>query len=217
MKESWRGLLAALLVVLISLMGGLGESHAAPRWLVVIDAGHGGSDPGAIGPGGAREKQINLEIARMIEILALGDPEIEIVLTRRYDATLPLRDRTDLANQLGAALYVSIHSNAHPNPRVQGIETLIHNDPESALYAQNLKLAQLIQQELRARLLARGIPDRGVKRQPLYIRWAKMPAVIVESGFITHPQGEVQLQSLGYQALIAEAVLAGIKAYLKGR
>jgi len=60
-----------------------------------------------------------------------------------------------------------------------------------------------------------GVRDRGVKRQPLYLRWAKMPAVLVEVGFITHPLGEVQLRSLWYQAEVARAVLKGIQAYLR--
>jgi N-acetylmuramoyl-L-alanine amidase len=191
------------------------EVLAEPPWLVVIDAGHGGVDPGAVGPNGVREKQINLEIARMIEILAWGDPEIEVVLTRRHDQTLQLRERTDLANRVKAALYVSIHANAHHDPRVQGIETLVADSTEHPMYANSLRLAQAIQQQIMSRLGRVGIANRGVKKQPLYIRWAQMPAVIVESGFISHPTGEKQLQSPSYQMQIAEAVLAGIKAYLK--
>jgi N-acetylmuramoyl-L-alanine amidase len=122
-----------------------------------------------------------------------------------------------MANRLKATLYVSIHSNAHNDPRVQGIETLVADSPDHPMYARSLQLAQMIQQQIMARLRPLGIPDRGVKKQPLYIRWAQMPSVIVESGFVTHPKGEELLQSLWYQAKIAEAVLAGIKAYLKNR
>ncbi|OGF55246.1 MAG: hypothetical protein A2Z21_00385 [Candidatus Fraserbacteria bacterium RBG_16_55_9] len=191
------------------------EGRSDPQWLVVIDAGHGGVDPGAHGPNGVREKQINLEIARILEILALGDPDIKVVLTRRSDQTLPLKTRTDLANRLKAALYVSIHSNAHNDSRVEGIETLVADSPEHPMYSRSLQLAQMIQQQIMARLSPIGIPSRGVKRQPLYIRWAQMPSVIVESGFVTNPKGEERLQSPWYQVQIAQAVLAGIKAYLK--
>lgn len=193
------------------------EGHSASRWLVVIDAGHGGIDPGAIGPSGLKEKQVTLEIARTLEILALGDPQIEVVLTRRRDQTLLLQDRTGLANRLKAAVYVSIHANAHNDPKVQGIETLVHDGPEGPYYSQSLKLAKMIQQQLMSQLAHLGIPNRGVKRQPLYIRWARMPAVIVEIGFITHPQSETQLQSIWYQVQVAGAILAGIKAYLSSQ
>jgi len=209
--------LLSLLAVLTLLWATPLEGQSVPRWLVVIDAGHGGIDPGANGPHGVREKRINLEIALILEILALGDPDIEIVLTRRRDQTLALRDRTGMANRLKAALYVSIHSNAHNDSRVQGIETLVADQTAHPMYAKSLQLARMIQQQLMSRLGPLGLPNRGVKKQPLYIRWAQMPAVIVESGFLTHPKGEEQLQSLGYQAKIAEAVLAGIKAYLKKR
>ncbi len=191
------------------------EGRSDPQWVVVIDAGHGGVDPGAQGPSGVREKEINLDIARMIEILALGDPEVKIILTRRSDQTLPLKERTNLANNLRAALYVSIHSNAHNDPRVQGIETLVADKLDHPMYAKSLQLAQAIQQQIMVRLAPLGISNRGVKKQPLYIRWAQMPAVIVESGFVTNSKSETQLQSLWYQAQIAEAVLAGIKTYLK--
>jgi N-acetylmuramoyl-L-alanine amidase len=188
------------------------EGKAAARWVVVIDAGHGGRDPGAIGRSGIPEKQITLEIARLIEIFSWADPQIEVVLTRRHDLTLSLRERIELANKLGAAVYVSIHANAHMNPGVEGLETLIH----SSNHTQDLKLAHGIQRQLISRLSLVGVRDRGVKQQPLYLRWAKMPAVIVETGFITHPLGEVRLRSLWYQAQIAQAILEGIKAFLRG-
>lgn len=191
------------------------EAQADVQWVVVIDAGHGGNDPGAIGPNGVKEKQINLEIARIIEILAMGDPDIRIVLTRRSDQTVALKARTDLANRLQASLYVSIHSNAHNDPRVQGIETLVADKSDHPMYSSSLQLARAIQQQIMSRLSPMGMPNRGVKRQPLYIRWAEMPSVIVESGFVTNPDGERQLLSPWYQVQIAEAVLAGIKAYLK--
>ena len=217
MKYLRGGLLVFLsLLASLTLIASVGlEVRSAPRWVVVIDAGHGGIDPGAHGSKGAREKQINLDIAHIIEILALGDPDVRVVLTRRSDQTLPLKERTDLANRLKATLYVSIHANAHNDSRVEGIETLVADSPEHPMFSKSLQLAQAIQQQIMARVAPMGIPSRGVKRQPLYIRWAKMPSVIVESGFVTNPQGEERLQSLVYQAQIAEAVLAGIKVYLK--
>lgn len=205
-------ILTICLISALALSPKEGESEA--HWLVVIDAGHGGKDPGAISISGTPEKQITLEIARLVEILAWGDPQLEVVLTRRHDQTLSLRERIALANRLDAAVYVSIHANAHANPSVQGVETLVHDGLAGSAYRHSLKLAQAIQSGLIAQLSPLGVRDRGVKRQPLYLRWAKMPAVLVEVGFITHPLGERQLRSLWYQAQVARAVLMGIKAYL---
>jgi len=207
---------AIILIICLILALALGpkEGGSKAHWLVVIDAGHGGADPGAIGRNGLEEKQVTLDIARLIEILAWGDPQIEVVLTRRHDETLSLRGRIAMANRLSAAVYVSIHANAHTNPAVQGIETLVPEAPK-ADHAEDFRLARAIQGQLTARLAPLGVRDRGVKHQPLYLRWAKMPAVLVEVGFITHPLGEVQLRSLWYQAEVARAVLKGIQAYLR--
>jgi N-acetylmuramoyl-L-alanine amidase len=84
------------------------------RFLVVIDPGHGGWDPGAVGSYSTQEKDINLNIARFIRLLGLYDDEISIVLTRSEDIYIPHRERTGLANRLRADLFVAIHANAHP-------------------------------------------------------------------------------------------------------
>jgi N-acetylmuramoyl-L-alanine amidase len=99
------------------------------RFLVVIDPGHGGWDPGAVGSYGTQEKDINLNIARFIRLLGLYDDEISIVLTRSEDIYIPHRERTGLANRLRADLFVSIHANAHPkSSAANGIEVLVHDD-----------------------------------------------------------------------------------------
>jgi N-acetylmuramoyl-L-alanine amidase len=93
------------------------------RWHVVIDAGHGGKDPGAIGPSGLMEKEVVLDIARRLRELLHQDPQWRVTLTRDTDVFIPLEERTAVANAKGADLFVSIHANSAERPDANGIET----------------------------------------------------------------------------------------------
>lgn len=95
---------------------------------VVIDAGHGGNDTGAIGPSGIKEKDITLQIAKRVKEKLLGEfPDVEVIMTRDDDRTLALQDRTNTANSAAADLFISIHCNASPLRRVRGVETYTLN------------------------------------------------------------------------------------------
>lgn len=104
--------------------GATGGAAAQPLRLVVLDAGHGGHDPGATGPTGVQEKEVVLDVtrrvARLMEQSGLG---IKVVLSRTGDVFVPLRDRTNFANKQRADLFVSIHANAHPRSVSEGVET----------------------------------------------------------------------------------------------
>jgi N-acetylmuramoyl-L-alanine amidase len=95
---------------------GLGVSR------IVIDAGHGGHDPGAHG-NGITESEITLDVAKRLEKLLRGEPGIDVVMTRETDVFIPLEERTAIANREGADLFLSIHANASRNPQARGIET----------------------------------------------------------------------------------------------
>jgi N-acetylmuramoyl-L-alanine amidase len=99
-------------------------STAQPLRLIVLDAGHGGHDSGAVGPKGAMEKEVVLDVtrrvARMMEESGLG---IKVALSRATDVFVPLRERTNFANKQRADLFVSIHANAHPRSVSEGVET----------------------------------------------------------------------------------------------
>ncbi len=112
-----------------------------------------------------------------------------------------------MANRQKATLYLSVHANYAQDPFDQGIETLIHDAAGPATEA----LAKLVQKKLGEQTRAR---DRGVKRAPLYIRDAHMPAVLVEVGFTTNPEEASKLQQLPYRTLIAETILFAIREYL---
>jgi N-acetylmuramoyl-L-alanine amidase len=95
---------------------------------VVIDAGHGGHDTGAIGPTGVREKDVTLALAKLVKDKLNAElPDIEVIMTRDDDRTLALQDRTNTANSAAADLFISIHCNASPHRRVRGVETYYLN------------------------------------------------------------------------------------------
>jgi N-acetylmuramoyl-L-alanine amidase len=100
-----------------------GRGGMEPLRLVVLDAGHGGHDPGAIGPSGVMEKDVVLDVTRRVARMAGDGLGIKVALTRSADVFVPLRDRTNFANKQRADLFVSIHANAHPRAVSEGVET----------------------------------------------------------------------------------------------
>jgi len=127
---------------------------ASDKKLIVIDAGHGGKDPGGISLNNRYEKNFTLPVALKIEALLRNEPNIEVVLTRSSDVYPTLQERTKLANDLHASLFVSIHANSIPkssksNP--SGSETYYSREA-------SLKLAQVIHKYL---VPATTLPDRG--------------------------------------------------------
>ncbi len=196
--------LLLLLVLTASLVLVLLSPKPAPEAVVVIDAGHGGHDPGAV-VAGIQEKDINLAIALLVQKKAPAYG-LKVILTRTTDVYVDLVERVRLAEALGAALYVSIHANYHRDPKVCGVETWVDTnaDPES------LRLAQALQSAVVA---ATGAQDRGVRRQTLYLRHTALPAALVEVGYLSCPAERAKLQDPMYQERIAEGIISGILAY----
>ena len=126
---------------------GLGVSR------IVIDAGHGGHDPGAIGKG-VTEAELVLDVALRLEGLLQNVPGVEVILTRRTDQFIPLQERPAIANREGADLFLSIHANASPHPAARGIETYFLN------FANNPNAAQVAARENATSALTMGaLPD----------------------------------------------------------
>lgn len=170
---------------------------------ICIDPGHGGYDPGAVGPNGLREKDVTLAVAVMLADL-LRQAGCEVVLTRDGDTTpwTSLRDlqaRCDLANQAGAGLFISIHANAAGNPAAAGTETYCYRRG-----GQGERAAAAIQRQLVAAL---GLPDRGVKTASYYVlKQTAMAAVLVELAFISNPAEEALLSTPAFQQQAALAI-----------
>ncbi|HIK33539.1 MAG TPA: N-acetylmuramoyl-L-alanine amidase [Oscillatoriales cyanobacterium M4454_W2019_049] len=174
--------------------------------LVVLDPGHGGNDPGAVGIGGLNEVVIVDPIAdRVAELLEANG--VSAVLTRTEDIEVDLPPRVDLANRLDANLFVSIHANAidMSRPDVNGIETYYFNEGKN--------LADIIHASL---IDATGGPDRGVRTARFYVlRNTDMPAVLIEVGFVTGDYDAARLRDPDYRDLLAQAIARGILQYIE--
>jgi N-acetylmuramoyl-L-alanine amidase len=108
---------------------------------IVVDPGHGGHDPGAVGPNGIQEKDVVLSIGLMLRDLFKEELGVDVVMTRSTDVFIPLEERTAIANKVGADLFLSVHANAAPNRSAAGIETYYLN------LAKTDKVAQLAAKE----------------------------------------------------------------------
>ncbi len=179
-------------------------SSDRPR--IVIDAGHGGDDPGTIGIGGVQEKDVVLPISMDVaEILRKQD--IDVVMTRDTDNFISLEGRTDLANDINADLFVSIHANAinMSRPDVSGLETYY--------YQNGRRLAELIHWSV---FNGVEIQDRGIRRARFYVlRHSTMPAVLVEVGFLTGAEDAANLKDPNHRHRMAESIARGIVEYIK--
>lgn len=184
------------------------DSFLTGEKIIVIDAGHGGSDPGAQSSfDGTKyiEKNINLAVAKKVrDILAANG--VNVQMTRSGDTYPTLTDRSDLANELGAAMFISIHSNAiENNEGVSGIEVFYSSTNNSDRYGITSKeLATDIYKNLIKNTQA---SERGVKtEQHVVTRTCQMPAVLVELGFITNKEEAKKLMDSSYQDLLASAI-----------
>ncbi|NMF85410.1 DUF3747 domain-containing protein [Nodosilinea sp. P-1105] len=172
---------------------------------VMIDPGHGGRDPGAIGIGGLREKDINTTISNRLrqQLQAAG---LTVLMTRDSDVYVSLEGRTQMANRAGADLFVSIHANAisMSRPEVNGLETYYLSSGE--------RLARSIHSSV---LRNTDMRDRGVRQARFYVlRHTTMPAVLVETGFVTGAEDAARFRDPAAVNRIADGIARGILDYL---
>jgi N-acetylmuramoyl-L-alanine amidase len=172
---------------------------------VVIDPGHGGKDPGAIGIGGLQEKNvilpISLEVTRILQ-----QQGIDVRLTRDSDFFVTLQGRTDLANQIDADLFVSIHANSmgKARPDVNGLEVYYFGDR---------RLSDTIHRNI---VRSVDMRDRGVRRARFYVlRTSRMPSTLVEVGYVTGAQDAPKLANANFQRQMAAAIAGGIIEYIQ--
>jgi len=202
-------LTTAIWLLAIALSAGNAALPEGARYFtVVIDAGHGGEDPGAI-VAGVREKDLDLAIALRLLSLAQGFPGLRVLLTRTSDRYVDLVERVRFAERVNAVLYLSIHANACSDPGVCGVETYVDDSrpPDDPSWA----LAQAVQWAVCAET---GAPDRGVRTQRLYMRHTGLPAALVEVGYLTCPAERRKLLDPSYQEQIAQGIFQGILDFL---
>ncbi len=179
------------------------------RFRVVIDPGHGGPDPGAVGIDGLRETDVVLDVALQATRL-LQARGVQVLLTRTTEVDVDLPPRVALANGSGADLFVSLHANAlqMERPDVNGIETFFYAGGRSQ------QLAQILQEQLLA--VSPGTPDRGARPGRFFvIRRTVMPSALAEMGFVTGEFDAPRLADPSFRRRLAEAVASAILLYLQ--
>ncbi len=217
------------------------------RLRIMLDPGHGGVDPGAVGEETLLEKDIVLEIARAVRGI-LEEDGWRVIMTRNDDRYVSLRDRARMANRLQVDLFVSIHANAAGNRLARGTETFFYapaSDPWALALARmenavlrleppvdsneaaggNQSAGTRRRESIRAagavqrRLsAATRTPDRGVKTAEFYVlKRTRMPSILVETGFISNRQERADLADSGYRNGVARAIARGIRDYLESR
>jgi N-acetylmuramoyl-L-alanine amidase len=178
--------------------------------VVAIDPGHGGADPGAVGINGIQEKNIVFSISTQV-VQQLRRKGINAVLTRKGDQEIDLAPRVATAARIKADVFVSIHANAISlsRPDINGLETYYYAS------AQGRRLAKAIHNRI---LRNTNMRDKGVRQARFYvIRRTKMPAVLVETGFVTGSQDAARFASASGRTQIAEAIAQGIIDYIQGQ
>ncbi len=191
------------------------------KFCVVVDAGHGGNDPGKVGVNGALEKDINLAIAKRLAVL-LEQADVKAVLTRTGDSGLydadadrkkvqDMKRRIELMEKTGPDIVVSIHQNSYEGASVSGAQVFYYTGSE-----EGKKLADIIQEQLILGL----DPDnrREAKANDSYylLRKTSRPIVIAECGFLSNPREEELLCDPSYQEKVAWQLHLGILRYLNG-
>lgn len=219
--------------------------------VVVLDPGHGGRSLGARGSTGTQEKDLVLSVTEMLKTRLEEGLGIKVVLTRSADYYVGLKERTAIANNNRADLFLSIHANATFRRDIDGYETyylsLRSTDKQARSYAEvenkalgvkageddkalleailwdmaqtdyiqeSNELASMVQKRIVGELRGR---DRGVRQAPLAVLMgARMPAALVEIGYISNPEQEVRLNRQSHQEQIATALYRAIEDYHRG-
>jgi len=183
---------------------------------IVIDAGHGGKDTGALSEKNHyEEKQLTLVTARLIQKY-LEEMGYETVLTRDGDNFIELSNRALLANSLKADLFVSIHYNFCETPDVEGIEVYYYKDQKNPS-AQRLVASRHLGEEVLSRIVKHtGAQSRGIKTANFaVIRETTMPAILVEGGFLSHPGERERIKDHDYRCYLAWGIARGVDSYLE--
>ena len=216
-------LVLILCMLLFSIREETASTNAADS-VIIIDAGHGAPDGGAVGKSGVLEKDLNLAVAKLLE-QKISESGQKVIMTRTEDKGLykteegSLRDkkredmkaRASIANTMGASCFVSIHMNHFTDQKYSGPQVF---------YAANAEGSQALAEEIRLSFLHEIGPHctreiKPVSKDLYLLRNAKNPAVIVECGFLSNPTEEALLQKEEYQAQIANAIFVGIQNFIK--
>ena len=210
--KTMKKLFTFLLIVFVTI------GYSQGKVTLVIDAGHGGTDPGNLRSDTSFKQEKDLNLAMALQFgeyvdMYLGH-EIKIVYTRKTDTFIELDDRIKIANDLNADYFISIHCNSSTKPDVFGTETHIHNLNTK----KSSELANMVEGQFRSRA---GRHSRGVKLKTdrrfnlQVLKDSKMPAILVETGFMTNKEEEIYLNSEKGQDVIVSAIFRSFRNFVK--
>lgn len=195
------------------------ENVVAAGKVIVIDSGHGGDDPGKIGINQAKEKDVNLKIAKKVK-KRLKKEGWKVVMTREEDVMLgdaqkgnrkihDMKARVELINKTMPAMAVSIHQNSYQEAEIHGAQVFYYSHSQDGK-----RMAETMQ---RALLMADEENTRQAKANDTYylLKRTEVPTIIVECGFLSNPEEAAKLVSPKYQEKLAEAIAEGILACME--
>lgn len=192
--------------------------QVAKREVIIVDAGHGGKDAGASSKKDKyEEKTLTLETAQLISNY-LEELGYKAILTRSHDVFVPLETRAEIANSTEADLFVSIHYNYSPSHEAEGIEVYYYKEekhPQSSRITQSKELGQEVLKKI---VKNTGAESRGVKQANFaVVRQTKMPAILIEAGFLSNPNEREKIKDKKYQQALAKGIASGVDQYLGAR
>lgn len=204
----------SILILLWQPINLFAQSRMKSTQTILLDPGHGGKDPGAIGKTGLMEKDVVLALAQEINSMATGDSLMEIYLTRYTDGLVPLKQRTSLSKHLNADLFVSLHCNHSDNPNAKGVEIFVANTALTENLATSIFLAQRISELVVQEI---GIKSRGVKFQNFQVLRETInhsPSLLLEICFLSNINEENFLLQQKSITAIASLLYKIFKTYL---
>lgn len=180
---------------------------------IAVDAGHGYTTSGKRTADGMREYEFNRAVANEMQQLLGGYENVSVVFTHSDNRDVPLNERTNKANAGKADVFISIHANAFGNGSIwnstKGVETYVHDSKPQESFA----LAEAVQKELIEKTKR---ADRGVKLANFHVlRETKMPAILIECGFMTNQEEAQALKSASYRKTCAEAITEALATFYK--
>ncbi|MGO1652210.1 N-acetylmuramoyl-L-alanine amidase family protein [Senegalia sp. (in: firmicutes)] len=213
-----KGILLIIFLILLILLilkrpSFLGFNFKSLENVIVVDAGHGGNDSGAIGVMGSYEKDVNLEIAKKLKE-KLDSNGYKVILTRDSDEYVENNLRAKLANRKRARIFISIHANAvENNNSINGVQVLYYPNRESTTKdLNNNEFASIMMDSL---ISGTSSVNKGIieRKDLIVLNQTKMPAIIVETGFLTNSKEEKLLLTDDYQNRIVNSISEGIERY----
>ena len=189
-----------------------------PHPLVVLDAGHGGRDPGAAGVGGVLEKDVVLDVTRLVARRLAARLPVDVLMTRSDDSFIPIERRLALPSER-ATLFISLHANACSDPTARGLEVFYGGGAVQAASTRGgsgpaALLGRCLDEALEKRI--GGV--RGGARPGTFGVLVRnpVPSALIEIGYLTHPGEAARTQDTGFHELLADALVDGVAAFLRG-